>query len=449
MGCTSSANTTTVVGQILPGETSSRAPSKTPPTEHEEEVEASKHQSFHFQYLLLGKLGKGAFAQVHLGSRVHPDGTVSGKELAVKITDLRKIVQGYASDEIDARTQRAVEKEVSIMRKVGAHSHTVHQKEAFLEGCFAYIVMERCDMTLLQALERSVGLTEHVLGKAVRDMLKGLAWVHKIGIVHRDVKPDNFLCAGDPLTVKLCDFGLAAVLHYPPELTGVYGTAPFMSPEMLKSIPYGAKTDTWSVGVVAYVMLFGEFPYHPAESTSKAMKAAIVAGVPAPGFKPKAGLDMGGTLKASPEAMGFVKPLLNRDPESRPNAEEALQHEWVTQEGGAESWGCQSLRPMLYSAKRIGAFDTRNVNDSAPNDVDRFLAQQQAKYHKHNATTGKTHHSDRPHSSDSSSSCHRGHHKDMVQSDVSTGVSNSTGTGMGSTSGVSHQSTRRSNRDVP
>jgi serine/threonine protein kinase len=404
-------------------------------------------KSFHSHYLLLGVLGKGAFAQVHLCSRV-VDGSVTGKELAVKITDLRK--KG-GQNEIDPRTRRAVEKEVHVMRKVGNQTYCVHQKEAFLEGFFTYIVMEKCDMTLLQALETSKGLTENVLGKVVRDMLKGLAQIHKMGIVHRDVKPDNFLCLGDPMVVKLCDFGLAAILLDPPELSGVYGTAPFMSPEMLKSIPYNTNTDLWSVGVVAYVMLFGEFPYTPAESTSKAMKAAIVAGVPAPPFEPKASLQLGGVLKISEEATTLARLLLSRDADCRPTAEDALLRSWVCpREGREENWGSYSLRPMLYSAKRVGAFDTRNVQDSASYDIDRMMSHNQAKYHKHlmhtshngvRKVTSKT-----PSTGSSTASCHKdkASQKDMMQSDVSTGVTNTSSETdrHGSTSGVSHQPSR-------
>jgi serine/threonine protein kinase len=164
-----------------------------------------------------------------------------------------------------------------------------------------------------------------------------------------------------------------------------------MSPEMLMSLPYATKVDCWSLGVVAYVMLFGEFPYTLAEKiTAKSMNAAIVAGVPSPRFEPKASLLMGCINKISPEATDLTRRLLEYDPRRRPTAEEALEHIWVNSRENRP----QFLRPMLHSAKRAGAFDTRNVQDSGQNDRDRFMywapfeatsrfmAHQQAKYLK-------------------------------------------------------------------
>jgi serine/threonine protein kinase len=108
------------------------------------------------------------------------------------------------------------------------------------------------------------------------------------------------------------------------------------------------------------------------------MKAAIVAGVPSPRFEPKASLLMGCINKISPEATDLTRRLLNRDPQGRPTAEEALEHIWINAREGRP----QLLRPMLHSAKRAGAFDTRSVPFSGQSDIDRFMAHQQVKYHK-------------------------------------------------------------------
>lgn len=320
-------------------------------------LECSPKKQFHEEYNLKGKLGKGAFAQVHLAHKVSDT-----SQVAVKITDLR----GSHKDdreEVDARIKRAVEREVVILRRVGAQEYCVNFFEDYAEGLLSYIVMERCDMTLLQAMERSPELTEKTWVRIIKEMLKGMHNIHQLGVVHRDIKPDNFLCTGEHSTVKLCDFGLAEVLASPTsELKGVYGTAPFMSPEMLGASGYGAATDVWSLGVIAYVILLGQFPYQPIETSAKAMKAAIVAGVPAPTFKPRASLDIGGQCRLSPNARDFLHATLDRNKAARPSAAAALSLPWLSDSEKNDQWSMPSLRPMLYAAKRAGAFDTRGNN---------------------------------------------------------------------------------------
>jgi len=331
--------------------------------------------SFHNCYVLDGKLGRGAFAQVHLAR-----GVARGEEAAVKITDLR--TGDLTPGKPDYRKLRAAQKEATILRKVAECEHCVQAYEDFADDSFFYLVMERCDHTLLQVLERLPEVKEYVLARLASDMLRALNHIHSLNIVHRDVKPDNFLCCGFKHVVKLCDFGLAEVLSHPTaELKGVYGTAPFMSPEMLKVQGYGTLTDVWSLGVILYTLLFGQFPYQPVEATTKAMKAAIIAGQPQPTFKPKLDLDMGGRSRASPGAVSFLRACLCRDPGLRISARDALGQAWVSSDEDQPARKSQpSLRPMLYAARRAGAFDVRKVNDSESNSMDIALCAMQAKY---------------------------------------------------------------------
>lgn len=67
------------------------------------------------------------------------------------------------------------------------------------------------------------------------------------------------------------------------------GTPPFMSPEMLGRVRYGAKVDIWAFGVIAYILLFGAWPYTPQALSGPDMKAAILAGTPSPRFESRAG----------------------------------------------------------------------------------------------------------------------------------------------------------------
>lgn len=392
MGCASSSTSV----HAGPAETQAQGPA--PPVNvqdvHVQEkparelaIKQSRTETFHPQYVLMGKLGKGAFAEVHLARKVS-----TGQEVAVKISDLRmQRSNGGKSDEIDTKARRAVQKEAAVLRKTGGLPHCVGFFEDFTEGWLSYVIMERCDITFLQALERYPDLTEQTLAPMFAEMMEALCGVHALGIVHRDVKPDNFLCCGEKNQVKLCDFGLAEELPGPnQDMKGVYGTAPFMAPEMLGSQGYNAKADVWSLGVIAYVLLLGQFPYQPAECSAKAMKAAIVTGNPMPTYRPKASLPAPGNGRPAISTSGtnFIKTLLDRDRSARPDAQEAKRDPWLNVSSNGEQWGATSLRPMLYAAKRCGAFDTRKPPDDAKTagSVGHFVQVAQVKHHGERAT---------------------------------------------------------------
>ena len=126
----------------------------------------------------------------------------------------------------------------------------------------AYIVME---------LVNGKSLQEHLLNGAryslpeiaeiIRRLLDGLAYVHSEGIVHRDLKPSNILINSEG-RIKICDFGIAH--SESSELTkvgDVLGSLHYMSPEQLVGMPVDARSDIYSVGVIAYELLTGKKPF--------------------------------------------------------------------------------------------------------------------------------------------------------------------------------------------
>jgi serine/threonine protein kinase len=242
--------------------------------------------------------------------------------------------------------------------------------------------MEKCESGLLQYLEAMPELSERTLAKVFLDMLMGTAHVHSVKVVHRDIKPDNFLVGGDNgKTVKLGDFGLSAMFPKPgTKLNGVYGTAPFMCPEMLDGKGYDEKSDLWSVAVVIYVLLFGNFPYIPKEQSSKGMKKAILDGAP-PTFQPP-GKVTGNASYRTDSAITFVKTMLERDPETRPSANVTLNLPYMQgaqDNSHAVGMDLPSLRPMLHMAKKVGAFEVRDP--SRETGIDSILNQLQLSKH--------------------------------------------------------------------
>eukprot|EP00932_Pfiesteria_piscicida_P021714 SRR837773.8494.p1 GENE.SRR837773.8494~~SRR837773.8494.p1 ORF type:complete len:304 (-),score=45.71 SRR837773.8494:42-953(-) len=214
-------------------------------------------------------------------------------------------------------------------------------------------------LELLQSLRR---LDAKALRLSFKQMLSALSFVHSRSVVHRDVKPDNFLCNLDDavpcdspelgFTVKLCDFGLAKSLdNHGPGLKGIAGTAPFMSPEMLKKEYYDSKTDVWSLGVCLFTLLFGVFPYGSSARDSQGMREAIRSGKQDVRFR------CSSRALSSQSAIPFIRSLLARTPEFRPAASEALEHPWLSEELVDDEYVYDNV---LASARRHGAFDARN-----------------------------------------------------------------------------------------
>lgn len=253
---------------------------------------------FHAKYQLGKKLGEGNFGQVRLAT------STTGSAFAVKILHHVKGAGGCTLKE----SQALFHEESALWQKVNNHKHIVRFVEAFGPKDTHYMVMEACKCSVLDGLKNE-GLVLEDLSRVFREMALGLEHCHAAGVVHRDVKPDNFLLGGTSgQQIKLTDFGLAAVLPQKGKLHDVAGTSPYMSPELLGTKGYDEKTDVWSLGVTVYVMLFGTFPYMPKERSSEAMKAIIRKGHPTPSFKPEVW-----GLKLPTDAVEFAKTLLNRD----------------------------------------------------------------------------------------------------------------------------------------
>jgi eukaryotic-like serine/threonine-protein kinase len=123
----------------------------------------------------------------------------------------------------------------------------------------------------------------------LRQAAAGLGAAHRAGIVHRDVKPDNFLLLGppgDPYGLKVIDFGLAKlwdVAEVGGDAHNVMGTAEYMSPEQILVEPVDARSDIYSLGVVMFRVFSGHLPF---ESVGQAdlLRHQLFSTVPPPSW---------------------------------------------------------------------------------------------------------------------------------------------------------------------
>jgi serine/threonine protein kinase len=295
----------------------------------------------------------------------------------VKILDLRdKEKPGEASRSL----QKAAYNEANVWKLLGNNPYCVRLFDLFYSAEFCYMVMEKCACGLLQYFEAKEIFNERFLASVLGEMITGIAHCHSVKVVHRDVKPDNFLVGGERgETIKLGDFGLSMAMPKQGKLTGVYGTAPFMCPEMLGGRAYDTKADVWSLGVIAYVLLFGNFPYMPKEQSSKGMKQAILEGAVPPKYEPA---QKASGQYRSESIVAFTRSLLDREPEHRPEAAECLNTTFVMQAlNGDHAAGVElpSLRQMLHMSKKVGAFEVRDP--SRETSIDGLLCDKQMKRH--------------------------------------------------------------------
>lgn len=134
-----------------------------------------------------------------------------------------------------------------------------------------YIVMQYVEGESLRTVMRTGALTHERIARFIRQICQALAAAHEKGVVHRDLKPENIMVqtvGPDEEYARLIDFGIATVRdadtgELPGAITTVAGTVLYMAPEQLQGKPKPA-SDIYAMGIVAYELLTGTVPFHPA-----------------------------------------------------------------------------------------------------------------------------------------------------------------------------------------
>ncbi|KAK3102737.1 hypothetical protein FSP39_013560 [Pinctada imbricata] len=146
------------------------------------------------------------------------------------------------------------------------HENIVAYKESFIDGHHLYIAMEFCEGGSLYEcmLSRRDGLNEEEFTNFLMQIMQGVKFLHKNGVIHRDLKTKNILLTKER-TIKIADFGVARSIDSN-DSTGNYskfvGTVHYMSPEMISENPkYNEKTDIWSMGCTCYEMATGKYAF--------------------------------------------------------------------------------------------------------------------------------------------------------------------------------------------
>ncbi|MDP7205219.1 MAG: serine/threonine-protein kinase, partial [Pirellulaceae bacterium] len=215
-------------------------------------------------YRLIRQLGAGGMGCVYEAEEL-----TSGQRVAVKVVLPELVTSDEAIDRFRQEGQLA---------STISHPNCVFVLEADQAGDYPYIVMELVKGTDLDEHIKAHGPLElmDALRKTV-DIVEGLEEAHRIGVIHRDVKPSNCFLTGDG-RIKIGDFGLSRTLAEDAQLTrtgSFIGTPLYASPEQIRNDELDGRTDVYSVASTLYFMLAGQAPFHGGDPIST--MARIVA----------------------------------------------------------------------------------------------------------------------------------------------------------------------------
>ncbi|XP_061821450.1 serine/threonine-protein kinase MAK isoform X2 [Nerophis lumbriciformis] len=280
------------------------------------------------RYTTLKQLGDGTYGSVLMGRS-----NESGELVAIK----RMKRKFYSWEEcMNLR-------EVKSLKKLN-HANVVKLKEVIRENDHLYFVFEYMKENLYQLMKdrENKMFSENEIRNIMFQVISALAFVHKHGFFHRDMKPENLLCMG-PELVKIADFGLAREIRSKPPYTDYVSTRWYRAPEvLLRSSTYSSPIDLWAVGCIM-AELYTLRPLFPGNSeVDEIFKICQVLGTVkkldwSEGYHLASAMNfrfpqcVPTPLKtlipnASSEAITLMKDLLQWDPKKRPTAVQALRY---------------------------------------------------------------------------------------------------------------------------
>ncbi|HZT84059.1 MAG TPA: Stk1 family PASTA domain-containing Ser/Thr kinase [Gaiellaceae bacterium] len=256
---------------------------------------------FDGRYLIERKLGAGGMADVYLA-----EDQELGRHVALKLLNAR-----HAHDEqFVERFRREAQSAAGLN-----HPNIVSIFDRGYAEDTYYIAMEYLDgRTLKELIVRNGPTPIPIAIDYARQVLAAIAFAHRHGVVHRDIKPHNVVVGKDG-RLKVTDFGIArSGASQMTEAGSIVGTAQYLSPEQARGAPVDPRSDVYSLGVVLYEMLTGQVPFTGDAPVEIAMKHLTAIPEPPSRLRPEVPHDLD----------AVVMRALAKDPDERYGSAEEM-----------------------------------------------------------------------------------------------------------------------------
>jgi serine/threonine protein kinase len=233
-------------------------------------VELRKGTELQKRYVVSEYVGKGGFGTVWRATDKEQN-----RDVAIK----RLFRDRWNTSSLDEK--KAIIEEGRHAARLRGHKNIVEIYDVFEENGEAFLVMEYVDGPSLDAVFKEHALKGTWISNEdaldyIRQILEGLVFAHSSGLIHRDIKPSNILISKLGV-VKLADFGIAKPMPFTRPATvgaaemglALTGSQAFMSFEQARGEQLDQRTDIFSAGIVAYLLLTGRHPFnHPSGAFS-------------------------------------------------------------------------------------------------------------------------------------------------------------------------------------
>jgi eukaryotic-like serine/threonine-protein kinase len=231
------------------------------------------------RYVIEAKIGEGGFGAVWRGRQI-----ATGRPVALKLL--------HPHNTLDTTAVARFRREAEACSKLrNPHTVITYDFDETEDGVL-YLAMELLQGRPLQDIQNQEGpLDPARVLKILTQVAEALGEAHALGIVHRDMKPENIMVEdqGEKDAVKVLDFGIAKIAEPTGRpalaLTAVgqtLGTLEFMSPEQLRGQPLDGRSDIYALGILAYEMLTGRLPFDEARGPSDVIQFHMQVEPPPP-----------------------------------------------------------------------------------------------------------------------------------------------------------------------
>ncbi|EGR30641.1 protein kinase domain protein [Ichthyophthirius multifiliis] len=246
-------------------------------------------------------------------------------EVNQKGSDLRRAVKIIKKSSIE--NQQMFQNEINIMRELD-HPNIIRLYEIYEDQRKIYLVMELCQGgELFDLITTRQKFTEQEARIIFKQVALALSYCHSHGICHRDLKPENLLLyiKDDITSIKVADFGLSCIFksknqQEKKQLQGRAGSAYYMSPEVLSG-QYNELCDSWSLGVILYILLSGIPPFYG--NTDQKIFERIQ--------KKQYSFQFKQFDNVSKEVIDLINQCF-QDQNQRPSVKQILDHSWINKD---------------------------------------------------------------------------------------------------------------------